>query len=74
MTATVKPTRHVLRNAHGWTLIYETFDNGPDWNTVRVIRKWRGEESSELCLTRDQAREHYAAQQRAGFISPKIQW
>lgn len=64
-----KIIRHYLRNVYGWTLVYETVDSGPDWNTVRIKRSYKGEPEPELLMTRDEARAHYQAMQRQGFVS-----
>jgi hypothetical protein len=69
-----KPTRHYLRNVYGWTLVYETWSDGANWNAVRVVKNWKGEQVDEMFLTRDEARQHYACQLRAGFLAPDTNW
>ncbi len=71
MNASVTPVRvHVLINPWGWKFAYLTHENGPDWNTVKVVRKWKGEEMETLEMSRDEARQHYACQMKNGFINP----
>lgn len=61
--------RYTLRNIYGWVVTYETVDEGPDYNTVRIVRSYKGEREPDLLVTREQARAHYRALTQQGFVN-----
>lgn len=65
MTATTKPTRHYLKNLHGWVFTYAVIDA----NTVKLTKSYKGETVDEMTLDRSKARIHYAESLRCGFLS-----
>jgi hypothetical protein len=62
--------RHVLINQWGWKVAHSVNNSGPDWNAVTVRRLYRGEPVSEVVLTREEARVHYAKRLKNGFYNP----
>ncbi|MES2342348.1 MAG: hypothetical protein V4597_11765 [Pseudomonadota bacterium] len=59
-------TRFTLSNPWRWQLTYAV-----QGDVVTLSRTWRGNPVSEVTMPRALARQHYAAQLRAGFVAPE---
>lgn len=59
---TAPTTRFTLMNCWRWRLTYAVTGD-----TVVLTRTWRGNPVATVTLPLSEARQHYAAQMRAGF-------
>lgn len=66
--------RYYLRNIYGWCLCYVVRDNGENVNIVTLVKTFKGMPSGSDDMTREEARQHYAAHLNAGFISPNTKF
>jgi hypothetical protein len=58
---------HTVKNRWGWVLTYRAKRVGPDYNSVVIVRRYRGNSMPDLVMSRDEAREHLRCQYAAGF-------
>ncbi len=64
---TLKPITFTIRNQHGWVFVYRTVNCGPDFDTVTLTRRWKGEAMDDITMTRTEAREHAREKLDNGF-------
>lgn len=60
-----------LKNRHGWVLSYEV---NPNNQTVTLHKRYKGDDVGDIVMNVEEARAHYAAQLRAGFVSPNTKF